>query len=143
MKLLDYDFDLPDELIAQHPSPERDQSRLLLLDRATDSVQHLTFRDIIGQLSSRDALVLNQTRVMSARLTGYKRDTGGRVELLLIRPMPTGDWLAMGRPARTLKSGASLVFGDGVVDGFGFHCFSYLLRVLGSSGSRPVTVSSM
>jgi len=116
MKLLDYDFDLPDELIAQHPSPERDQSRLLLLDRATDSVQHLTFRDIIGQLSSRDALVLNQTRVMSARLTGYKRDTGGRVELLLIRPMPTGDWLAMGRPARTLKSGASLVFGDGVVE---------------------------
>ena len=111
MKLVDYDFDLPDELIAQYPSPERDQSRLMVVDRSTGSLQHLHFHDIVGQLSSRDTLVLNQTRVMPARLIGHKADTGGRVELLLIRRLPTGDWLSMGRPGRGLKPGTRLVFG--------------------------------
>ena len=116
MKLADYDFNLPEELIAQHPTPERDQSRLLHVDRATGLLQHLQFRNIVDQLESGDALVLNQTRVMPARLIGNKADTGGRVELLLIRPLPTGDWLSMGRPGRSLKPGTRLVFGDGVLD---------------------------
>ena len=81
MKLADYDFNLPEELIAQHPTPERDQSRLLHVDRATGLLQHLQFRNIVDQLESGDALVLNQTRVMPARLIGNKADTGGRVEL--------------------------------------------------------------
>ena len=115
MNLLDYDFDLPEDLIAQYPPPERDQSRLLLVNRSSDSLQHLNFRDIVDQLDSRDALVLNQTRVMPARLIGRKADTGGRVELLLIRPLPTGDWLSMGRPGRGLKAGTKLLFGDGAV----------------------------
>ena len=115
MNLVDYDFDLPEELIAQHPPPERDQSRLLVVNRVSGSLQHLHFCDIVDQLDARDALVLNETRVMSARLIGRKVNTGGRVELLLIRPLPTGDWLAMGRPGRGLKSGTSLVFGDGKV----------------------------
>ena len=116
MKLADYDFNLPEELIAQHPTPERDQSRLLHVDRATGLLQHLQFRNIVDQLESGDALVLNQTRVMPARLIGNKADTGGRVELLLIRPLPAGDWMSMGRPGRGLKPGTRLVFGDGVLD---------------------------
>jgi len=115
MNLVDYDFDLPEELIAQYPPPERDQSRLLVVNRVSGSLLHMHFCDIVDQLDSRDALVLNETRVMSARLIGRKADTGGRVELLLIRPLPTGHWLAMGRPGRGLKSGTSLVFGDGKV----------------------------
>ncbi len=91
MNLVDYDFDLPEELIAQHPPPERDQSRLLVVNRVSGSLQHMHFCDIVDQLDARDALVLNETRVMSARLIGRKANTGGRVELLLIRPLPTGD----------------------------------------------------
>ena len=115
MKLVDYDFDLPDDLIAQHPTPERDQSRLLVVNRSDGSLVHLHFRDIIAQLAPPDALVLNHTRVISARLIGHKADTGGRVELLLIRPLAEGDWLAMGRPGRGLKPGTRLVFGDGAL----------------------------
>jgi len=115
MKLVDYDFDLPDDLIAQYPTPERDQSRLLVVNRSDGSLVHLHFRDIIAQLAPPDALVLNHTRVISARLIGHKADTGGRVELLLIRPLAEGDWLAMGRPGRGLKPGTRLVFGDGAL----------------------------
>lgn len=115
MKLVDYDFDLPDELIAQHPSPERDQSRLLVVNRSDGSLAHLHFRDIIDQLAPPDVLVLNHTQVMPARLIGHKADTGGRVELLLIRPLAEGDWLSMGRPGRGLKPGTRLVFGDGAL----------------------------
>jgi S-adenosylmethionine:tRNA ribosyltransferase-isomerase len=113
MKLVDYDFDLPNELIAQHPTAERDLSRLLVLNRRNGSVQHLHFHDIVDLLNARDALVLNQTRVMPARLIGVKADTGGRVELLLIRLLPTGEWLAMGRPGRSLRPGTRLEFGQG------------------------------
>ena len=115
MKLADYDFDLPKELIAQYPVPERDQSRLLVLDRSDGSLAHRQFRDILDYLSPPDVLVLNRTQVMPARLVGRKADTGGRVELLLIRPLAAGAWLALGRPGRGLKPGIELEFGDGAL----------------------------
>ncbi len=116
MRLVDYDFDLPEALIAQRPTPERDQSRLLLLNRADGSLQHLQFGAIVDQLAFGDALVLNQTQVVPARLRGRKVATGGRVELLLIRPLTAGDWLALGRPRRGLKPKTRLAFGDGAVE---------------------------
>ena len=115
MKLADYDFDLPEELIAQYPVPERDQSRLLVIDRSDGSLAHRQFRDILDYLSPPDVLVLNRTQVMPARLVGRKADTGGRVELLLIRPLAAGAWLALGRPGRGLKPGIELEFGDGAL----------------------------
>ena len=104
MRLVDYDFDLPEALIAQRPTPERDQARLLILNRADGSLQHLRFGAIVDQLAPGDALVLNQTQVVPARLKGRKVTTGGRVELLLLRPLTAGDWLAMGRPGRGFKT---------------------------------------
>ena len=115
MDLADYDFDLPEELIAQHPASERDQSRLLVVDRSDGSLAHRHFRDIVEYLSPPDVLVLNRTQVMPARLVGRKADTGGRVELLLIRPLVAGLWLALGRPGRGLKPGTKLEFGGGAL----------------------------
>ena len=116
MQLVDYDFDLPDTLIAQRPPPKRDQARLLLLNRADGSLQHLHFGAIVDQLTPGDSLVLNQTQVVPARLRGRKAATGSRVELLLLRPLTAGDWLAMGRPGRGLKPKTRLEFGDGTVE---------------------------
>ena len=116
MQLAEYDFDLPEALIAQRPPPERDQARLLLLNRADGSLQHLHFGAIVDYLAPGDALVLNQTQVVPARLRGRKAATGGRVELLLIRPLPAGDWLALGRPGRSLQPETRLEFGNGAVE---------------------------
>ena len=115
MELADFDFDLPSELIAQYPTGERDQSRLLVLDRASASIRHLHFADIRSFLTAADVLVVNQTRVMPARLKGRRAGSGGQVELLLIRPQAQSCWLAMGRPGRRLSPGTIVEFGrDGV-----------------------------
>lgn len=113
MNLSDYDFHLPEELIAQQPAARRDESRLLVLERATGDIRHLRFADIAGLLNANDALAINQTRVFPARLYGVRRDTNGKVELLLIRHLGAGRWLAMGKPGRALRPGAELVFADG------------------------------
>ncbi len=105
MKLEDYDFDLPTELIAQYPATQRDQSRLLVLSRADGSIRHVLFNNIVDFLSPTDTLVLNQTQVVKARLRGRRVETGGEVEVLLIRPEQGGCWLAMGRPGRGLAPG--------------------------------------
>src|SRR3712207_1544588 len=86
MKLDDFDFELPPEQIAQAPLPQRDGSRLLTLDRSSGGVGHIAFRELPSLLRPGDVLVLNDTRVLPARLLGNKRGTGGRAELLLIRP---------------------------------------------------------
>jgi len=112
MKLADFDFDLPPELIAQHPAKERDQARLLVLNRADSSIQHHHFRDIRTFLGPTDALVVNQTKVMPARLKGRRTDSGGQVELLLIRRQEGACWLAMGRPGRRLKPGTVVEIGQ-------------------------------
>lgn len=112
MRIEDFHFDLPPELIAQYPAPQRDSSRLLVLNRADASIQHLYFGDLPAMLTPRDALTLNQTRVVPARLKGKKAGSAGAVELLLIRQ--EGErWLAMGKPARRLGLGSRLEFGKG------------------------------
>lgn len=111
MKLSDFDYDLPDSFIAQTPADPRDSSRLMLLDRQTGAVEHHVFREIIDYIHPGDVLVLNVTRVIPARLHATKADTGGAVEVLLLRQMDDVRWQALvgGRRPRV---GLKLVFGD-------------------------------
>lgn len=112
MRIEEFHFELPPELIAQHPAPQRDGSRLLVLNRADASIRHLSFADLPSLLRPRDALTLNQTRVVPARLRGHRIGGTGPVELLLIRQ--EGErWLAMGKPAKRLGLGSRLAFGGG------------------------------
>lgn len=117
MKTADFSFDLPADLIAQFPAAKRDQSRLLVYERDTGAITHHRFADLPQFVQPRDALVLNETAVMPARLIGRRKSSGGRVELLLIRPLPDDCWLAMGRPMRRLVAGERFVFGDGELEG--------------------------
>lgn len=109
--LSDFDYDLPPEQIAQHPLPDRSASRLLVLDRASGTTKHLHFRDLPGLIPAGDALVLNTSRVIPARLHG-KRETGSVAELLLVREQPDGTWIAMGHPGGKLKPGRRVTVGD-------------------------------
>ena len=102
--LSDFDFELPPELIAQEPLPERDASRLLVLDRATGAVQHRSFRDLPDILAPGDLVVFNRSRVIPARLLG-RRSKGGEAEILLVRDRGEGRWEAMVRPGRHLRPG--------------------------------------
>lgn len=107
----DFDYQLPPELIAQHPLPDRAASRLLVLDRVTGAVRHLPFGAIIDLVEPQDVLVLNVSRVIPARLHG-SRQTGAPAELLLVRALPDGTWLAMGHPGGKLKPGRTVRFGS-------------------------------
>lgn len=114
VKLSDYDYDLPSDRIAQNPLPVRDQSRLMVLDRATRRIAHAHFRDLPDYLRTGDCLVLNETRVLPARLVGRKADTGGSTELLLLRRVgDTNQWSALVKPGRRVRKGSRLVFGEG------------------------------
>src|SRR5882762_10125176 len=106
----DFDYVLPPELIAQDPLPDRAASRWLVLDRAGGGVRHAHFPDFVDLVASEDVLVLNVSRVLPARLHG-KRETGNTAELLLVRELPNGDWLAMGHPGGKLKPGRRVTFG--------------------------------
>jgi S-adenosylmethionine:tRNA ribosyltransferase-isomerase len=103
LRTSDFDFELPPELIAQHPPERREDARLMVLDRRTGETTIGRFPDLLGHLRSRDLLVLNETRVIPARLYGERPETGGRVELLLLEPTASGTWIAMGRPSRSLE----------------------------------------
>lgn len=107
----DYDYELPSELIAQTPLEKRDHSRLLVLDRARDRLEHRSFRDIIDYLATDDLLVVNDSRVIPARLHGW-RPTGGQAEILLLRPLGEGRWEALVRPGRRLRPGSEIVLAD-------------------------------
>ena len=108
----DFEYDLPEELIAQSPLPDRSASRLLVLPRYEGSPTHGTFRDLPRYLSPGDLLVLNDSRVLPARLIG-RRETGGRCELLLLHPRGDDCWQVLGKPARKLPVGSRITFGDG------------------------------
>ena len=110
MHLSDFDYNLPQEQIAQHPLADRAASRLLVLDRATGTTRHLHFRDLPTLIPPGDLLVINTSRVIPARLHG-KRDTGNVAELLLVRELPDATWLAMGHPGGKLKPGRRVTFG--------------------------------
>ena len=115
MKTADFDYDLPEELIAQTPVEPRDHSRLLIYRRKTRTIEHKHFYDIIDELNPGDALVINETKVIPARLLGVKEDTGVPVEVLLLRRKNTAEWEALVRPGRRLKPGTRCVFGDGLL----------------------------
>lgn len=113
MKLKDFWYPLPDELIAQHPLERRDQSRLLVLNRKDNSLAHRTFRDIREYLRKGDCLVINNTRVIPARLLGEKEGTGGKIEFVLLKRLETDTWEVILKPGRRARIGSRFVFGDG------------------------------
>jgi len=115
MKTADFDYFLPQELIAQTPAEPRDHSRLLVYHRSDGSLEHRHFYDIIDYLRPGDALVINETRVIPARLLGVKEDTGVPIEVLLLRRHNATDWEALVRPGRRLKPGTVCSFGDGLL----------------------------
>lgn len=113
MKVSDFNFHLPEELIAQHPLEKRDESRLMVLDKKTGEIQHEKFYDIIDHLQEGDTLVLNNTRVMPARLIGEKEITGGKIEFLLLKRIEGDTWEALAKPGKSARVGRKFTFGDG------------------------------
>lgn len=111
----DYDFELPEELIAQVPLLDRTSSRLLVLDRETGDIEHRHFRDVLDYLNEGDALVVNDSRVLPARLFGAKQETGGKVELLLLKQTEDDVWEALVKPAKKVRVGSIVEFGDGLL----------------------------
>ena len=112
MKLSDFDYELPEELIAQTPIKTRDRSRLMVLDKKTGKVAHKHFYDIKRELHKGDVLVLNDTKVIPARLIGTKEDTGAVIELLLLKDFGNNIWECLSRPAKRLKVGTIVTFQD-------------------------------
>ena len=117
LKTSDYDFALPAELIAQDPLPERSSSRLLVLDKKTGQTAHHCFREIADFLCPGDCLVLNNTRVIPARLFGVKEDTGAVIEVLLLKRRAADVWETLVKPGKKARPGTRLVFGDGLLNG--------------------------
>ena len=120
MQTSDFDYELPEELIATHPAARRDESRLMVLDRSSREISHRVFRDLIDYINPGDLLVLNDSRVMKARLRGHRAQSGGSVEALLLHPESADQtsatrWLALCRPAKKLKPGEQLIFADGAL----------------------------
>ncbi|ANU25622.1 tRNA preQ1(34) S-adenosylmethionine ribosyltransferase-isomerase QueA [Planococcus versutus] len=115
LNIQDYDFDLPEELIAQTPLLDRTSSRLLVMNKETGETSHRHFRDIIDYLHKGDTLVLNDTRVLPARLMGVKEDTGANIELLLLKQVEDDVWETLAKPAKKVKVGTIVSFGDGLL----------------------------
>ena len=113
MKTSDFFYELPEELIAQDPLEDRTASRLLVLDRKTDKLEHKIFSDVIDYLNPGDCLVINNTRVIPARLIGEKEGTGGKVEILLLKRRENDIWESLVKPGKKLRPGARVTFGDG------------------------------
>jgi len=134
MHISELDYDLPSELIAQEPARPRDSSRLLVLDRASGHIEHACFRDLIQYLQSDDVVVLNDTRVIRARLRGRRQPGGGKAEILLLAQHSESDWEALVTPGRRMPPGRRIVFGDGSL------CAEILERTPG--GGRLLRFSS-
>lgn len=130
MNVTDFDYDLPEELIAQHPNAKRDESRLLVLNKQKQTIEHKIFKDIIEYLEPGDCLVINNTKVIPARLYGIKQPTGANVEFLLLNRKKDDIWEVMVRPGRKLLQGTKVSFGNGILE-------ANILEVL-PNGSRLV-----
>jgi S-adenosylmethionine:tRNA ribosyltransferase-isomerase len=115
MKRTDFSFELPEELIAQDPLEDRSSSRLLVLDKETGKTEHHVFREIIDYLHEGDCLVINNTKVIPARLIGSKEDTGAKVEVLLLKRKENDIWETLVKPGRKAKPGTRLEFGEGLL----------------------------
>lgn len=114
MKVEDFNYELPKELIAQTPYDKRDEARLMVLDKKEQTIEHKIFRDVLEYLNPGDCLVINDTKVIPARLYG-KKDTGANVEFLLLKRLQGDEWEAMVRPGNKLKVGSKVEFGDGLL----------------------------
>jgi S-adenosylmethionine:tRNA ribosyltransferase-isomerase len=112
MKVSDFDFNLPNELIAQHPLDKRDHSRLMVINREQNTIEHKHFYDILDELNENDCLVLNNTKVIPARLMGIKSDTNALIEVLLLKEIEKDTWDALTKPARRVKIGSKILFND-------------------------------
>ena len=117
MNVSDFDYELPEELIAQDPIEDRSSSRLLMLDKKSGAIEHHIFRDIIDALNPGDCLVINNTRVIPARLLGVKEDTGAAIEVLLLKRRDNDIWETLVKPGKKMKLGAVVSFGDGILKG--------------------------
>lgn len=117
MKTKDFDFDLPEELIAQDPLEDRSASRLLVLNKETGELQHKIFKDVIEFLTPGDCLVINNTKVIPARLIGEKEGTGAQIELLLLKRMEDDVWETLVKPGKKARPGAKIIFGGGLLKG--------------------------
>ena len=149
MKTSDFWFDLPEELIAQTPLQQRDSSRLLVLDKVSGEVTHRHFYDILDYLNPGDCLVMNDSRVLPARLLGH-RPTGGAVEVLLLRDLGDKKWECLCKPGRKMQVGHQVIFGDGELTGtvvevqetgnriIEFHYEGIFLEVLERLGKMPL-----
>ena len=115
LKVSDFDYELPKELIAQSPSEKRDESRLLVYHRFTKKTEHRIFRDIVDYLNPGDCLVINDTKVLPARLLGKKEDTGGKMEFVLLRRESEDTWRVLVKPGKRARIGTKFVFGDGLL----------------------------
>ena len=146
----DFDYDLPQELIAQTPLKERDQSRLLVLDSKTGKYQDDYFYNVIDRLNPGDALVMNDSRVMPARLYGVKPETGGHVEVLLLNKTDGDNWETLVKPAKRAKVGTEIYFGDGKLTAtvteelehggrmIEFHYDGIFMEILDQLGEMPL-----
>jgi len=115
MKTSDFYYDLPQELIAQDPLEDRSSSRLMMLDKKTGQVEHRIFRDIVDYLNPGDCLVVNNTKVIPARLMGVKEDTGAHIEVLLLKRKADNVWETLVKPGKKARPGARIDFGDGLL----------------------------
>ena len=115
MKTDDFDFELPEELIAQEPILKRDSSRLMVVDKKTGSISHHIFTDIVDLLNKGDVLVLNDTKVIPARLFGIKENTNAHIEVLLLNNIENNIWSCLVKPAKRVKDGTIISFGDGLL----------------------------
>lgn len=130
-----FDFELPEQLIAQTPLAERTASRLLTLNRHNGEINHRKFTDLLDYVHAGDVLVLNDTRVIPARLMGVKKDTGAKVELLLLKQLVGDTWEALAKPAKRIKIGTELWFGD---DGNGEPLLRAIVEGEGEMGARTI-----
>lgn len=150
MHLSDFDYNLPEELIAQEPLAERDASRMLVVDRQTSSWQDDSFKSFIDHVKPNDLVVVNNSRVIPARLIGNRSESGGRVEVFLVREFAYMQWEALVRPSARLRRGSRVVFGNGVLEAefldepgnelrqVRFECEGPFETVLSRVGSTPL-----
>lgn len=117
MNVKDFDFELPQELIAQDPLEDRSSSRLMILNRQSGEIEHSVFKNVVNELHEGDCLVINDTRVIPARLFGEKEDTGAGIEVLLLKRMENDVWETLVKPGRKAKPGTVISFGEGILKG--------------------------
>ncbi len=150
MKTDDFNYELPEELIAQHPLKERDSSKLMIVNRNNGNITHEIFHNIINYLDENDVLVLNNTKVIPARLIGIKENTNASIEVLLLRNTEKDNWECLVKPAKRVKIGTTINFGDGLLkaecinigeDGIREFKFKYkgiFYEILDKLGSMPL-----